>query len=231
MQTVGIFKGDVVNGLLIVTIALDIFVLISPYWVKIENGRNDRQYNVGLWEICIPEGGECFSWSEFHNMTLANTFSNYWPEMTNYLAALFFMVVLIGKCTMIMLPYLPRMVKSYTFFVLATFLFFFNLLNIAGLLCFYYGFKYFTWSLNCVGLRANYVYNIACGINVYLASVSIVLTMIYSLVMNVLYAQVRWTAIPVEDSLLYKLKIHTKPTIRRFSFDFLEIISHNFFKA
>lgn len=214
MQTVGIFKGDIVNGLLIVTIAVDIFVLVSPYWVQIENGKHDRQYNVGMWEICIPDG-DCFSWPEFHNMTIVNTFSNYWPEMTNYLSAMFFIVVLIGKCTMIILPYLPCMVKSYTYFVVATFLLFFNLLNIAAVLCFYYGFEYFTRSLNCVGQRATFVYNIACGVNVYLASVSIVLTMIYSLVMNVLYAQVRWTTIPSANSLLYKLKLHTKPTIRR----------------
>ena len=215
MQTIGIFKGDIINTVLVVTIILDIFILATPYWVKIENAKNDRLYDVGIWEICAYTGEPgCYRWSDFFNASKTSKFLDYWPEMTNYLSATLFFVTLINKTVMIVLPYLPRMVKSYSFFMAAMHLFYFNLLNIAGLLCFYYGFEYFTRSLKCREQRATYLFDIERGLNFYFGIVSIILTMIYSIVMNVLYAQIRWTSIPVANSLLYKLKIHTKPTLR-----------------
>ena len=71
-----IFKGDILNGLLVLVISIDVFTLVSPYWIQIDQlkagGINQasvkRLYGFGLWEICDLENHEqkvCYSWSTF----------------------------------------------------------------------------------------------------------------------------------------------------------------------
>ena len=70
-----IFKGDILNGLLVLVISIDIFTLVSPYWIQIDQlktGPASRAsvtlYGFGLWEICDLENYEekaCYSWSTF----------------------------------------------------------------------------------------------------------------------------------------------------------------------
>ena len=68
-----IFKGDLLNGLLVLIISIDTFTLVSPYWIQIDQLRAGgigvkQLYGFGLWEICDFETqGEkvCYSWSAF----------------------------------------------------------------------------------------------------------------------------------------------------------------------
>ena len=52
-----LFHGDIANGILVVTIAIDIYVLSTPYWATIERlvegGPNiGRGVVFGFWEVC-----------------------------------------------------------------------------------------------------------------------------------------------------------------------------------
>lgn len=52
-----LFHGDIANGILVVTIAIDIYVISTPYWATIERlvegGPNiGRGVVFGFWEVC-----------------------------------------------------------------------------------------------------------------------------------------------------------------------------------
>ena len=70
MNKVHVFKGDLINVLLGIVIALDVLVLTSPYWGIIRRTEKRSLYNFGLWTICDAQGDtvECFSWSEFYKI-------------------------------------------------------------------------------------------------------------------------------------------------------------------
>ena len=52
-----LFHGDIANGILVITIAIDIYVISTPYWATIERlvvgGPNyGRGIVFGFWEVC-----------------------------------------------------------------------------------------------------------------------------------------------------------------------------------
>ena len=51
-----LFHGDIANGILVVTIAIDIYVISTPYWATIERlidgGSIGRGVVFGFWEVC-----------------------------------------------------------------------------------------------------------------------------------------------------------------------------------